>query len=104
MIKNQEYFLTSSQLTYNDIESILSPMIGQACGREKAELLIVANDYDDDVRNFFKLNRTQHLGTSKKTELTFTVVDIEQVTESGRYTLEDLGILLDCKVYDKFKK
>jgi chaperonin GroEL len=105
IIHDQEprIFLTKSQLTYNDIEPILSPMIGQACGREKAELLIVANDYDDDVRNFFKLNRTQHLGTAKKTELTFTVVDIEQVTESGRYTLEDLGILLDCKVYDKFK-
>jgi chaperonin GroEL len=105
IIHDQEprVFLTSSQLTYNDIESILSPMIGQACGREKAELVIVANDYDDDVRNFFKLNRTQHLGTGKKTELIFTVVDIEQITESGRMTIEDLGILLDCKIYDKFR-
>lgn len=101
--KEPRVFISSSQLTYNDIASVLSPMLGRVCGSEKSELVIIANDYDDDVRNFFKLNRRQHLGISKKTEIVFTVVDIEQVTDSGRMTLKDLGVLLDCKIYDKFK-
>jgi chaperonin GroEL len=96
-------FLTNSVMTYEDFASILAPMIGQVCGKESAELIIIANDYDDDVRHHFKINRTQHLGASKRPELKFTAVDIEQITDSGKYSLEDLAVLLDCEIYDKYK-
>lgn len=105
VIHDQEprIFLTDSILTYNDIEQILSPVIGEVCGREKAELLIVANGYEEDVRTFLRANRTKHLGMSKTPEIIFTAVDIDQVTDTGKYDLEDLATLLGSEVYKKME-
>jgi len=102
MDQDPRVFITNSVLTYDDIESILSPLLGKVCGTDKAELIIIANDYEEDVRKFFKLNRTQHLAGTR-TEMPFTVVDIDQVTASSKATLLDLAILLDSEVYDKFE-
>jgi len=104
IIMDQEprVFITNGTLIYDDISNILLPLIGQVCGTEKAELLIIANDYEEDVRKFFKLNRTQHLA-GNRAELPFTVVDIDQVTQSSKATLADLAILLDSEIYDKLE-
>ena len=96
-------FLTNSTLTYNDLEILLSQVIGDVCGKQKAELVIVANDYDEDVRTFLKANRTKHLGMNNAVPMVFTAVDIEQATQSGIYRLEDLAILVGAEVYDKLK-
>jgi chaperonin GroEL len=96
-------FLTNSTLTYEDLEILLSQLIGDVCGKQKAELVIVANNFDEDVKNFFKINRTKHIANKNIPEMVFTAVDIDQVTESSVHNLEDLGTLLGCEVYDKMK-
>jgi chaperonin GroEL len=101
--KEPRLFLTSSTLSYSDLEILLSNVIGDVCGKQKAELVIVANNFDEDVKTFFKTNRTKHLAARGLTEMVFTVVDIDQVTTSSIHTLEDLATLAGCEVYDKFK-
>lgn len=102
--KEPRVFLTNSVLTYEDLATVVAPLLGDICGRQKAELVIVANDYDEDVRTFFKQNRLKHLGGGKGTaEIVFSVVDIEQVTDTGKATLEDIAVLTGCEIYDKFK-
>jgi len=106
VIHDQEprIFLTNSTLSFNDIEILLSQVIGDVCGKQKAELVIVANGYDEDVKTFLKTNRLKHkqIG-SRNSELLFTAVDIDQVTTGSIATLEDLATLVNCEVYDKFK-
>jgi chaperonin GroEL len=105
VIHDQEprVFLTNSTLSFSDLEVLLSTLIGDVCGKQKSELVIVANNFDEDVRNFFKVNRTKHLGNKASQEIVFTVVDIDQVTTTSVNNLEDLGTILGCEVYDKFK-
>ncbi len=105
VIHDQEprVFLSNSTLTYADLEVLLSQVIGDVCGKQSAELVIVANGFDEDVKTFFKANRTQHLASRNKVELSFTVVDIDQVTQGSVNTLDDLATLTGCEVYDKFK-
>lgn len=90
-------FLTTEFLGQKDLP-ILSEVIGNAAKNEK-ELVIVCNGADQDARTFFKKNRMKHL-TNKTPELVFTVVDIDQVTETGRSTLENLAILTGCQIWD----
>lgn len=90
-------FLTTEFLGQKDLP-ILSEVIGNAAKNEK-ELIIVCNGADQDARTFFKKNRLKHL-TNKTPELVFTVVDIDQVTETGRSTLENLAILTGCQIWD----
>jgi len=103
IIHDQEprVFITNAFLTYNDISQILGPVIGEVCGSQKAELLIVANGYDDDVRTFLKMNRLKHKAPGKNVEIIFTAVDIEQVTETGKTDIQDLATLVGSEVYDK---
>jgi chaperonin GroEL len=101
--KEPRVFLTNSYLTFDDIEILLSEIIGDVCGKQKAELVIVANGFDEDVKTFLKANRTRHIGMTKNPEMIFSAVDIDQVTETGRSDIEDLGALLGCEVYDKLK-
>jgi chaperonin GroEL len=96
-------FLTSDTLTYADLEILISSVLGDVCGKQKAELIIVANGYEEDVKKFLKVNRTKHLGLKNIPELIFTAVDIDQVTASGKNNLKDLGTLLNCEVYEKFQ-
>jgi chaperonin GroEL len=96
-------FLTNSTLTYNDLEILLSQIVGDVCGKQKAELVLIANDYDEDVRTFLKANRTKHLGMNKAVEMIFTAVDVEQATQSGINRLEDLAILTGVEIYDKLR-
>jgi chaperonin GroEL len=105
IIHDQEprVFLTNSTITYNDLEVLMSTLIGDVCGKQKAELVIVANNFDEDVRTFFRINRTKHLAGKGAAEMIFTVVDIDQVTASSIHNLEDLGTLLGCEVFDKMK-
>jgi chaperonin GroEL len=105
IIHDQEprVFLSNSMLTYSDLEFLLSSLIGDVCGKQKSELVIVANNYDEDTRNFFKINRTKHLANKASAEMVFTVVDIDQVTATSVNNLEDLATILGCEVYDKLK-
>jgi chaperonin GroEL len=105
IIYDQEprFFITNSTLTYEDLQILLSGIIGEVCGKQKSELVIVANDYDDDVRKFLKINKTKHLQGGNIPELIFTPVDIDQITKTGRNNLEDLATLVGCEVYDKFE-
>jgi len=96
-------FITNSVLTYDDLAVLMGPLIGDICGKQKVELVIVANDYDEDVRNFLKQNRLKHLENKTIPELLFTAVDIDQVTETSKNILEDLAIITGCEVFDKFK-
>jgi chaperonin GroEL (HSP60 family) len=96
-------FLTNSTLSYADLEVLMMNIIGDVCGKSKAELVIVANNFDEDVRTFFKANRTKHMATRGAAEMIFTVVDIDQVTTTSVHTLEDLATLTGCEIYDKFK-
>lgn len=105
VIHDQEprVFLTNSTLTYADLEILMSSLIGDVCGKQKAELVIIANNYDEDVRNFLKINRTKHLANRNIPEMIFTAVDIDQVTATSKNNLEDLATMLGCEVYDKMK-
>lgn len=105
VIHDQEprMFLTNSTLSYADLEVLMMNIIGDVCGKSKAELVIVANNFDEDVRTFFKANRTKHMATRGAAEMIFTVVDIDQVTTTSVHTLEDLATLTGCEIYDKFK-
>jgi chaperonin GroEL len=96
-------FLTNSTLTYADLEVLLSSIVGDVCGKQKAELVIVANNFDEDVRNFFKINRTKHLAGKGVPEMIFTVVDIDQVTSTSINNLEDLATMLGCEIYNKME-
>jgi len=96
-------FITSDIFTYSDLEVLLSSVLGDVCGKQKAELVIIANGYEEDVKKFLRVNRTKHLGMKSTPELVFTAVDIDQVTASGKNNLKDLAMLLNCEVYDKFQ-
>jgi len=100
--QNPRVILSSSALTYDDIQIILIPLIKHALNQENAELLIVANDFSEDVVTFLKNNRTKHMKIgSKSPEMQFTAVDIDQVTKESRNKLDDLALLCGCTVYDK---
>ena len=43
------------------------------------------------LETFFKVNRTKHMAGKNIPEMIFTVVDIDQVTETSVHNLEDLG-------------
>jgi chaperonin GroEL len=105
IIHDQEprVFLSNSTLTFSDLEALVSQLVGDVCGKQKAELVIVANNFDEDVKNFFKINRTKHLSGKGIPEMVFTAVDIDQITETSVNNLEDLSTLLGCEVYDKSK-
>lgn len=87
-------FLTNSVLTARDLEP-LSEMIGNHALRESKQMVIVANDIDSDVMNFFKLN------VSQNNDLEVLVVGIDVVTEKSRNTLEDLALMSGATIYDK---
>lgn len=98
------FFLTNSMLSYNDLEILMSGVLGEVCGREQAELVIVAENYSEDVKTFLKANRMKHLEIGSGTpEMVFTAVDMDQVTNASKNTLKDLATLLGCEVYDKFE-
>lgn len=100
--ENPRVILCNSTLTYDDLETGLIPLMKAALGtQEKAQLVIVANDFDADVVQFLKNNRTKHLST-KMAEMDFVAVDIDQVTKESRNKIQDLAILCGCKVWDKF--
>lgn len=98
-------FISNSAFTYDDLKELMVPLLGTACGTRKKQLLIIAESFDQDVINFFRYNRTQHLTLQnrKAAELDFTAVDIDTVTKTGKYTVEDISYLCGCEVFDKFK-
>lgn len=101
--QNPRVIISDSTLTYDDLELGLIPLIKEALNQEKSQLLIIANDFDADVVNFLKNNRTKHLNsTIKSIEMNFTAVDIDQVTKESRNKLEDLAMLCGCKIWNKF--
>ena len=96
--------LFNYKLTQDDLKDILVPLMQAAHSREDVSYVIVANQYDYDVMNFLKTNRTKHLQVGGKyAEINFTAVDIEQVTDRGRHDLEDIAFLCGCEVFDKYK-
>lgn len=99
---NPRVFISDSTLTYEDLELVLIPILKNALNQEGAQLLIIANDYNEDVLNFLKANRTKHLTIgSKQMPMDFTAVDIDQITKESRNKLEDLAMLCGCKIYRK---
>ena len=100
--ENPRIILCNETLTYEDLQPVIMPLMQTALNQENAQLLVVVNNYDDDVARFFKNNRTKHRDITKKTtEMDFTVVDIEQVTKTGINNLKDLALLCNCEIYDK---
>ena len=73
----------------------------KALNQQDAELLIIANDYDEDVRTFLKANRWKHEQDPKTYPMNFTAVDIDQVTAESRNKLKDLALLCGCRIYNK---
>lgn len=99
---NPRVIISRNELTYDDLEMVLIPLMKQACNQEGAELLIIANDFDDDVINFLKANRTKHLRIGDKSvPMTFTAVDIDTVTAESKAKIEDIAMLCGCRVFDK---
>ena len=95
--------LSRSALTYDDLELVLMPLMKHAFNQEGVQLVVVANDFDDDVLNFLKANRTKHMKIgSKDTPMEFTAVDIDQVTKESRNKLDDLALICGCEIYDKY--
>lgn len=94
--------ISNSTLTYDDLELVIMPLMKEALNQENSELLIVANDFDEDVITFFKNNRTKHLQIgSRAVPMNFVVSDIDTITKKSRNKIEDLALLCDCKIYDK---
>lgn len=100
---NPRVIICNSCLTYEDLELGLIPLLKEAHNQENAEVLIIANDYEEDVLTFLKANRTKHLKLGDRSvPMNFTAVDIDLVTKESRNTLEDLALLCNCRIYDKF--
>lgn len=92
-------FITNGSITIDDCDPLMRNIITQICGREKRELVIVANYVSDEAKNYFATARsTYKIG---KPELVFTVVDMDQVTETGKYRLKDLALMCGCEVWSK---
>lgn len=99
---NPRVIICNSVLTYDDIQLGLAPLLKEAHNQENAEVLIIANDYDDDVVTFLKSNRTKHLRLGDRSvPMNFVAVDIDLVTKESRNTLEDIALLCGCRIYDK---
>lgn len=96
-------FISSSEITYDDLELFIIPMMQTAFNQENIQLLIVANNFDADAITFFKNNRIKHRAIGQKTvEMDFVPVDIDQVTSESRNKLKDLAALCGCKVFNRF--
>lgn len=96
-------FISSSEITYDDLQLYIIPMMQESFNQENVQLLIVANSFDSDVLTFFKNNRMKHLAIGQKTvEMDFVPVDIDQVTKESRNKLKDLAMLCGCKVFDRY--
>ena len=89
-------FMTDMYFTQDDLP-LLADVIGE-CARNDREVVIICNGADEDARTFFKKNRTKHLA-SNTPELKFTVVDIDNVTATGKSTLRDLAVLTGGIIY-----
>lgn len=89
-------FMTDMYFTQDDLP-LLADVIGE-CARNDREVVIICNGADEDARTFFKKNRTKHLA-SNTPELKFSVVDIDNVTETGKSTLRDLAVLTGGIIY-----
>jgi len=101
--QNPRVIISNSTLSYDDIETVLIPLMQCALNNENAELVIVANDFDEDVLNFFKINRTKHLKIGDKSvPMIFTPTSMDLVTAESKNRLEDLALICNCKIYDKF--
>ncbi len=98
---NPRVIISNSVFTYSDLEKIVIPMMKTALNQENAQLLIIANDYDEDVRTFFKANRFKHETDRNTYPMDFTPVDIDQVTTESKNKLKDLATLCGCRIYDK---
>ena len=100
IIHNKPYiFITNSNITADDCDIIYRPLIGQICGHDRRELVIVANYISDEAKNFFK--NVREIYKIGKPELFFTVVDIDQVTEISINNLKDLAFLCGCEIFNK---
>ena len=100
IIHNKPYvFITNSNITADDCDAVYRPLIAQLCGRDKRELIIVANFITDEAKNFFK--NVREIYKIGKPELFFTVVDIDQVTEISINNLKDLALLCGCEIFNK---
>ena len=100
--ENPRVILCNETLTYDDLEPVIMPLMKEAMNQENAQLLIVVNNFDDDVARFFKNNRTKHRSLNNRSvEMDFTVVDIEQITKTGINNLKDMALLCNCEIFDK---
>ena len=100
--QNPRIIISETEFTYNDLELGLIPLLKEACNQEGAEVLIIANDFDEDVINFLKTNRTKHLRLGDRSfPMNFTAVDIDNVTKESRAKIEDIAMLCGCRVYNK---
>lgn len=97
--KKPKVFITNGTVDINDCDNIFSQLITKVCGDNDQDLLIIGNYFTDEAVNwFYNIRQTYKL---HKKELRFTVVDIDQVTETSKYKLTDLALLCGCKIYIK---
>lgn len=89
-------FITTESFTQDHLP-LLTDVIGHAV-KQGRSIVIVCQGADQDARTFFKKNRLKHL-TSKTPELEFSVVDIDNITETSRATLRNLALLSGCEIY-----
>lgn len=99
--QNPRVIISNGTLRYEDLQFKVMPLIKAAINQEDAKLLIISNDFDDDVLTFLKANRTKHLRLGDKTvEMDYVAVDIDMVTKESRNTIEDLALLCNCQILD----
>lgn len=95
-------FISKSCITYDDLQTVLMPIMVEAFNQEDQKLLIIANDFDEDAVAFLRNNRMKHRALGQRSiEMDFVAVDIDNVVQESRNKLDDLAILCNCKIYDK---
>lgn len=88
-------FIANDTLREEDME-FLREMIGKVCGSLRSSLVIVAKDYDSEISNFLKINKTQNR------QLNLVAIDYSLAKRTHRESLEDFATYLGATIYDKF--
>lgn len=99
--KEPMVFITDGSITYEDCENYFKDIIPHVCNVLNKELVIIANYITDEARNFFKTARNYHKINPRQSEKVFTIVDIEQSTDTGKNLLKDIALVCGCDIFKK---
>lgn len=90
-------FIANDTLREEDME-FLREMIGKVCGNLRSSLVIVAKDYDSEIANFLKINKSQNR------QLNLVAIDYSLAKRTHRESMEDFATYLGATIYDKFNE